>query len=96
MHHHEHVAEVLGGRAKQAGTADVDLLHERVKRCIGIVGRFAERIQIHDDQIDRLNSLRANRLEVIRAVPARKDAAKYRGMQCFYASIHHFWETCYV
>ena len=91
--HHEHVAKVLRRRAKQTGTTDIDLLDETIERCIGIFGCLAEWIQVDDDEVDRLDPLRADSLEVVGAAAAGEDPTKYRGMEGLDATIHHFWKT---
>ena len=49
---HEHVPEVLGGRAHQTGAADVDFLDQPVERRVGIRGGLHKWIQIDHDKID--------------------------------------------
>ena len=44
--------EILRGRAHHARPADVDLLHERVERDVGLRRRLHKRIQVDDDDVD--------------------------------------------
>ena len=47
------IAEVLRGRPDQRGSADVDVLDELVERGSVAGGGFLERVQVHDDHVDR-------------------------------------------
>jgi hypothetical protein len=55
------VLPVLGGGAQQRRPADVDVLDRIVERHRFVRDRFAERIEIDDDEIDRRNSVRFER-----------------------------------
>ncbi len=59
MHDDEHVAEILGRGAKQTRSTDIDLFDQPVERRVGVIGRLPEGIQVDDDEIDRLDPLRA-------------------------------------
>ena len=85
----EDVAEVLGGRPDEAGTADVDLLDEVVERRIGIGGGLGEGVEIDDHQVDRANALGGNRREVVGAVAAGQDAGVDRRMEGLDPAVHH-------
>ena len=73
--HDDDVLVVLRGGSEDRGTADVDLVEEHAaalarRRVLG------ERIEIHDDQVDRLDALALQLLAVHRIVAAREQ----RGM----------------
>ena len=85
----EHVAEVLGGGAEQARAADVDLLDQLRRTGVGVGGRLGERIEVHDDEVDRRDAVPADRLEVVRAVATRQDAAVDRRVQRLDPPVHH-------
>ena len=86
----EDVAEVLGGRPDEAGTADVDLLDEVVEGGIGIGGGPGEGVEIDHHQVDRANALGGNRREVVGAVAAGQDAGVDRRMEGLDPPVHHF------
>ncbi len=92
----EDVAEVLGRRAQQAGSADVDLLDEPVEAGGQVLRRLCEGIQVDDDQVDRLDALGANRLEIVRTMPSGEDAAEHRGVQGLDAAVHHLRKPGHV
>ena len=63
------VREVLGRRAQQRDAADVDLLDRFVQRhAVAGDGRL-ERIEVHDDRVDRRNRVRFHLL-FVHGVPA--------------------------
>jgi hypothetical protein len=57
--------EVLCGRADHRRAADVDLL-DRLVQAGSARDRLAERIQIHDDEVERLDPALAELLDVLR------------------------------
>ena len=88
----QHAAEILGGRAHERRTADVDLLDERVERRRGIGRRLHERIQVHDDDVDEADAKARQGGEIVGTVAARENAAVQRRMQRLHAAVHHFRE----
>ena len=96
VHDHEHVAKIFRRGAKQTRTTDIDLLDQTVERRVGIFGRLPEWIQVDDDEVDRLDPLRADSVEVVGPAAARQNPAEYRGMEGLDATIHHFWKTGHV
>ena len=51
--------------------------------------RFRKRIEIHDDHIDRFDSVLLHGGDVFRVVTNREQAAMNAWMQCLDAAIHH-------
>jgi len=69
-HHDQHVAEVFSRGAHHAGAADVDLLDEIREAGAGLARRFCKRIEIDDDDVDRLDAEPRDGLHVVRMVAA--------------------------
>ena len=88
-HDHEHVAEVLRSRANEARPADVDFLNKGVERGGGIRSGAHERIQVHDDDVDRLDAVAGDGVEVVGARPAGEDPAVDRRVQRLHAPVQH-------
>ncbi len=83
------VTKILRRRAHQARTADVDLLDEVVEGRLGVCRRLRERIQVHDDEVDRDDAVAADGVEVVGTMPAREDAAVNSRMQGLDPAVHH-------
>ena len=92
-HDDEDVAEVLGRRAHEAGTADVDLLDQIVELDPRLRRGLDEWIQIHDDQIDQADTVLRGQLQILGVMPPRQDAAVDLGMERLDAAVHHFGKT---
>ena len=67
-----------------------------VERRVGVLRRLAEGVQVDDDQVDRLDALRANGVQVVGSIPAGQDAAEHRGVQRLDAAVHHLREAGHV
>src|SRR5262249_22624101 len=80
---------VLGGGADHGGTADVDVFDAIVERSPFRDGRF-ERIQGHDQQIDRLDVVLFHRGEVFFIPADREQSAVHFRVQRLDAAVHHF------
>jgi hypothetical protein len=85
--YHAYAHMVLGRRAQQAGSADVDVLDGFGQRAIGFGDGLAKRVQVDDDEIDVVYAVRGER-RVIDA-GAREDAAMDARMQGLHATVHH-------
>ncbi len=85
----EHVAKVLGSRAHHAGTANIDLLEEPLEFDAFSLRRLHERIEVDDDDVDRLDAELGEHLEVVGMVATRKNAAVDCGMERLHAALHH-------
>ena len=90
---HEHVAEVLGGRAHEARPTDVDLLDEVVHRQFRLRRRLRERVEVDDDEIDERDAVLRDRREVVRAPAPGQDAAVDLRVQGLDAAVDHFRES---
>ena len=86
----EHVLEVLCGRADHAGAADVDLLDQVAERDAGFRRRLYERIQIHDDDVDRGDAVLPKGSHVVGTPAPGEDAAVDRRVQRLDAAVHDF------
>ena len=85
----EHVAEVLGGGADQAGPADVNLLDQIVEGNPRLRRSLDERIEVDAHEIDQADAMRIGRGEVFGMRSAREDAAMNLGVQRLDAAVHH-------
>ncbi len=79
---------VLGCRAHQCRTADVDILNAVGKRGI-LQERLLERIEIYHHEVDRLDRVLAQRGLVACVVADRENAAMHLRMQRLHPAIHH-------
>ena len=80
---------VLGRRADQRGSANVDLLDRLVAvRAAG--DGFLERVEVNDHEVDGLDPVGLHRLAVGGEVAPGEDTAMDRGMQRLDPPVHHF------
>ena len=83
------VGVVLRRRADHRRAADVDVLDALV---VGgaLRDRRLERVQVHDQQVDRLDPVFLHGCDVPRVVAQRQQAAVDRRVQRLHAAVHHF------
>ena len=79
---------ILGGGADHRGPADIDILDGVFKAAIGIGDCLLKRVQVDDDQIDRLDLVLLHH-RVIDSTPAEY-AAMHLWVQGLDSSRHHF------
>ncbi len=91
--HHGHVAMVFRSGAQHRRAADVDVLDRVFQRALFLRHRLHERVQVHDEQIDRRNAVLLERGHVFRQVAAREDAAVHLRVQRLHAPVKHFREA---
>ncbi len=82
---------VLGRGAHHRRAADVDVLDRILEAAIGIGDGLLERVEVDDDQVDRLDAVLAHHRVVFAAAP--EDAAVDFRMQCLDAAGHHLREA---
>ena len=87
--HDGHVAEVLGRRAEHRRAADVDVLDELGLVDVAPAGEPLERVQVDDDEVDRLDPAALQRGHVAVLVPARQDPAVHRRVERLHAPAEH-------
>jgi len=83
---HQNAAKILGGRAHQRRSADIDLLDERVERSRRVGRRFHERVQVDHDEIDEAQPVALELGKVVGSIAPRENAAVKRRMQRLHAS----------
>ena len=88
-----HRFKVLGGRPKHRRTADVDILDHFLIGHARLGGRSLERIEVADDEIDRLNAVRRDRSHVLRRVATGEQTAVDDRMESLHPSIEHLREA---
>lgn len=84
---------VLGGGADHRGPADVDLLHALVGRGAGGDG-LAERVEVHDDQVERLHAEVLELLLVVGETQVGEDAGVHLGVQRLDPAVQALGEAC--
>jgi len=84
---------ILGRGADHAGTADIDILDGLFDRAAGLGHGLLEGIEIHADQVDRVDAVLVHRLHVLGLVAQGQQAAVDFGVQCFDPTVHHLRET---
>ena len=87
---HGDAVHILRRRTNHGRAADVDIFDELFDGEIGARGGGFERIQIHDHQINRRDSLLPHLIAVGGFAAAEQDAAMDLGMQRLDASAEHF------
>ncbi len=60
-----------------------------VERQVGTCRRLGKGIQVHDDQVDRLDAVLPDRRQVLGQVAPRQDAAVHPGMQGLHPAVEH-------
>ena len=89
LHHHGHVAMVFGGGADHGRAADVDVLDAIVEG--GAFGDGGlERIEVHDQEIDRLDAVLVRRRGVLLVRADRQQPAMHLRVQRLHPAVHHF------
>jgi hypothetical protein len=83
---------VLGGGADHRRAADVDVLDAVFVGRALLDGRL-ERVQVHYQEIDRLDAVLGHRLPVLGIAADRQQAAMHLGMQGLDAAVHHLGEA---
>ena len=89
LDHHGHVGVVLGGGADHGRPADVDVLDAILEGGAFGDGRL-ERIEVHHQEIDRLDAVLFHRRGVLFVGADRQQAAVHFRMQRLDAAVHHF------
>lgn len=87
-----HVAIVLGRRAQHRRPADVDVFDRLLQRAAGAGHGGLERIEVHDQQVDRRDLLLGHHVGVDIA-PPEQPAVDAR-VQGLHPAIHDFGEAC--
>ena len=92
VHHHGHIAVVLGRAADHGGTADIDVLDTLFRRPAARY-RGLERIEVHDEKIDRHDIVGQHGGLVARVFPDREEPAMNQRVQRLQPAVHQFRET---
>jgi hypothetical protein len=86
--HDRHVRVVLGGRPDHRRAADVDVVDARLEGP-SRRDRGFERIEVHDQEVDRRDAVREHRGLVLGIGAAREEAAMDRRVERLDAPVHH-------
>lgn len=87
---------ILGRGADQRRAADVNVLDGILERRGGVGDGLLKRIEIDDDQVNRVDVRRGQGVEVCGQIPAGEDAGVDLGMQGLDPSTQDFRLTCIV
>ena len=90
-----HIFMVLGCSTYHRRSADINIL-DRLLVIGAVFNNFAERVKVHNHQINFANLVICHRLLMCRIITARQNAAMHFGVQGFNTAIHDFWEACEV
>ncbi len=90
-YHNGDVAVVLRCRTNHGWPADINIFHRVFQGAVRAGDGGLERIQIHDDQIDRRDVVCGHHF-IVGAAPTQ-NAAVNLWVQGFHATIHHLWKT---
>src|SRR5262252_17471 len=90
---HGDVVVILGRRADHRRAADVDVFDRLLHRHVGFLNRLAERIEIDDDQVDRLYAVFAHLRAMLLVRADAEDAAVNFRVQSLDAAVEHFWKS---
>ena len=84
---------ILRRRSDHAGAADVDVLDGVRDGDVGLCDRFFERVQIHDDQLERDDPVLNNRRQIGLQIGPSQDRSVHFRVQRLHATVHDFRET---
>ena len=88
--HGQDVEEVLGRRAQQRVSADVDVFQSHRQPRAGLLCNFQKRVEIGSYEINRLQAVLGQLFEVARIVAQRQDPGVYRRVKRFDSPAEHF------
>ena len=92
VHHHGHIAMVLGRAPDHGGSADVDIL-DAVFRRPAARHRGLERVEVHHQEIDRQDIVGQHGGLVARVFADREQPAMNQGVQRLQPAVHQFGEA---
>ena len=93
IHDHGNRLVILGRGTNHRRTADVDVFDGQFKRAIRPCDRLFERIEIHTDDVNRVDAVIGNRLHVFRHGTTSKNAGVNVWIERLDATVKHFRET---
>ena len=89
---HGHRVRVLGGGTQHAGTADVNVLDGVREGNVGVGDGLLELVEVHHDQVDKLDAVLGNLGHMLLGVAAGEKRAVHLGVQRLDAAVHHLRE----
>ena len=87
--HHRDARVVLRRGAHHRRPADVDVLDRLLERAAGARDRLAERVEVDDDEVDRLGARLLDRRHVLRQVAPREQSAVDLRVQRLQPPVEH-------
>ncbi len=94
--HDRHAARVLGGRPDHRGAADVDLLDQAVEVQLAAgctLGGGAERVEVHDDELERLDRRGRQLDDVVGVAAIGEDPGVDPRVQRLHPPVEHLGEA---
>jgi hypothetical protein len=86
-------AEVLCRGSNHTRPADVDLLDDVIRGCVVRRCCLAERVEVHRDEVDRVNPVLLERAHVRRLIAAREESTVHQGVQRLQAAVEDLGEA---
>ena len=90
---HGHRLVVLGRRTDHRGAADVDVFNGKLKGAVRTRDRLLERIEVHADDVDRVDAVVGDGLHVLGHRAAREDAGVNVRIKRLDAAVEHLGEA---
>src|SRR6476619_6355137 len=87
---------ILRCRTNHRRATDVDLFDRFFQRDTLAHDGLHKWIEIHNEDVDWLDSVLLHGGDVLRIVANPKQSAVYTWMECLHAPVHHFWKACDV
>ena len=84
---------VLCSRTNHRRAADIDILNRVFKRAVGLGDRLLERVEIHDDDIDRIDFVISKRLHMFGIGTTGKNPGVDLRIERLDATVEHFGEA---
>src|SRR3989304_2581407 len=101
-HSNSSIAVVLCRCANQGRSANIDVLHDLFRGDIWFCDSCLKRVQVHDNEVNRINFMLAKLFDMLRVVQDCKKAGVNGGMEGLHAAIENFGKSgdvrnrCYI
>ena len=81
---------ILGRGADHRGAADIDVFDGVSERAVRLRDRLLKRVEVHDDEVDRINAVLFQSLHVLGEVAAGQNAGVNLRVKRLHAAVEHF------
>ena len=93
IHHHGDGLAVLRRSTDHRRAADVDVFNRFLERAVGTRHGLFERVEVHADDVDRIDAVLLERSHVFRHRTTGEDARMNLGVERLHAAVEHFREA---